>query len=129
EDHDGFAVGDIARFGGVARRIFRVPAARGYDLSRIQKVVRNLNGLIQETARIIAQVDNIAFEPRADLTFQLSDRTFERRRRLFVERAEPNVSDVSFAMKFDGVDLHDSPRERDVERFLGARPQYGQCNF
>ena len=56
-------------------------AAGGNDLAAGEEIVRHLDRLIQQAARIVAQVEHIALDAGADLLLQIAHRLFQARRR------------------------------------------------
>jgi len=68
------AVGNIAWLGVVTLRVFRLAPARRNDLARIQKIIGNGNRLVENAAAIVSQIDDEAFETRANLTLETPDR-------------------------------------------------------
>ncbi len=129
QHHDGLAFGDVAALGVIALRIFGMTATSGNHFAAGQKIVRDLDRLIQKAAGIVAQIDDVALDAGADLLLQLAHRLLQARRGLFVEARQPDVTDIAFAPPRVGVHLHHGALQGHVERLLLAFAQNGEGNF
>src|SRR5262249_17796599 len=94
----------LARTRVVALRVTRAAAARGDDFALIEECVRNVDRLIKQPARIVAQVDHDAFELAADLRLRLIDRTFQTVFGLLVERCDADIGDIVFRTEANAFD-------------------------
>src|SRR5690606_31151239 len=85
--------------------------------------------LIQESTRVVAQVDDIAPDlVHADLLVDLLDRRFEAVEGLRVERRHADVADIALFTGAHGMNRDDIAHKPDVERLLGAGPADRQGN-
>jgi hypothetical protein len=62
QDDDRLALGQIARPGVEALGLLGITAAGGDDLALVQERIRDRNRLIEQAARIVAQVDDEPFD-------------------------------------------------------------------
>ena len=68
---DGLAVREVAAARIVALRVLGLAAAGGNDFAAGEEIVGDRDRLIQQAARIVAQIEHIAPEPGADLLLQI----------------------------------------------------------
>ena len=75
EHDDRLALGEVAGLGVEALRLVGVAAAGRDDLAAVEEGVGHHDGLVEQAARIVAQVDDVALElVGADLGRELVDR-------------------------------------------------------
>jgi hypothetical protein len=92
-------------------------SARRDDLAALDEGARDGDRLIEQPARIVAQVDDEADQLVAGLLLQVLDRVLEPGVSLLVEAGDADVADiVPLEMRLDRLDLDDGPGEDDVER-------------
>jgi hypothetical protein len=89
----------------------------------IQESVRNRDRLVEQAARIVAQVQDIALQRPAGLVLQLLDRLFEPRRGLLVERGDPQVADFSLQSAAHRLHGDDGACNGDIEGFAPGPPE------
>ena len=94
---DRHARQDLARARVVALRVAGAPSARRDDFALIEERVRNADRLIEQAARIVAQVEDDAAQAAADLGLRLIDGLLEPVFGLLVERRDADVGDVAFS--------------------------------
>src|SRR5207237_1981286 len=95
-------------------------ACRG-DLSAIEERVRDRDRLIQEPARIIAQIDDVAFERRAGILLDGGDRALEAFLRLIGEGGDADITDIlvrALDARLDRLHLNLLAHQLDIERVL-----------
>ena len=124
DQHDHrLAVGEVAGVGVVALGLVGVAAAGRDDLAALEEGVGDGDRLVEEAARIVAQVDDVALDlVLADRRLQLVDRRLEAVEGLFVEGGDADVADrvlLARAHRLDGDLLAD---QLDVERLVDVRP-------
>ena len=77
QDDDRLALGQVTRPGVETLRLLGSAAAGRDNLAPVQEGIGDRNRLIEQTARIVAQVDNEPFDlVGADLAGQIVDRPF-----------------------------------------------------
>ena len=62
QDDDRLALGQVARAGVEALGLLGITAPGGNDLAPVQERVRDRNRLIEQAARIVAQIDDETFD-------------------------------------------------------------------
>src|ERR1700749_186848 len=70
----------------------------------IEKIVGHLHRLVQQPARIVAQVDDIAADIGPDLFLEVAHRPFQARRGLFIEAGQGPLERLLLAGALDGQD-------------------------
>ncbi len=94
-------------------------AAGRDDLALAQEIVRHGDRLIQQAARIVAQVEHDAGELGAGLAAQVLDGVLDAAVGLLVEAGDADIADiVAFELFLHRLDLDDGALHRDVERIL-----------
>ena len=78
-------VGQVARPCVRPLRLLEIAALGQHDCALIQECVGHRDRLIEQAARIVAQVDDVALELRTDLLLQILDRLLQIGRGLLVE--------------------------------------------
>ena len=121
QDHNRQAFGQITGAGVVALGILFDPAARRHDLAALQEGIGDGDGLVQQSARVVAQVEDETDQLVAQLLLDLGHRGFNARCRLLGEAGDPDIADAAV---LDAVahrlDPDDVTRDRDLEGFLVA---------
>src|SRR5262249_21958771 len=78
-----------------ALRLFGIAAAGRYDLALLQECLGDRNRLVQQASRIVAQIENVAFDlVGAELTIEILDPLFQPVSGPLVESRNPNITDV-----------------------------------
>jgi len=85
-------LGQIAGVGGAALGFLGVASAGGDDLAALQEGVGNGDRFFQETAGIVAQVDDEAFQLVANLAGESVDLPLQPLGGLFVERGDADIA-------------------------------------
>src|SRR6202042_1856260 len=95
------AVDEVARHGVEALNLIGLAAPDRDDFAAVEKRAGHPHRLIQQAARIVAQIDNVALDllPR-NLRPQRLDRGFELVGHPAVELGDPDVSDVAAFVTF-----------------------------
>src|SRR5262249_34247156 len=94
QDDDLLAFGEIARLGGVTL-IFGAPAQRD-DLAALEQVIGYGDHLVQQSAGIVAQVDDVSLEVAVgDLIADARDRLLETFLGLIIEGRDADVADIA----------------------------------
>src|SRR4029077_20800918 len=89
------ALGQIAWTGIEALGLLSIAAACRDNLALVQEGVRDRNRLIEQAARIIAQIDDEAFDlVGAELAGQIADRLFQGVGGLLAELRDADIADV-----------------------------------
>ena len=92
---DRLALGQIAGPGVEALRFFGVAAAGGDDFTLVQERIRHRDRLIEQAARIVAQIDHEALDlVSAELTGQIADRFLQTVGSLLVELRNADITDI-----------------------------------
>ena len=86
---------------------------------RFQEIIRYCDRLVEHTAAIVAQVDDIALGSRADLFLERAHGRLQSVIGVLVEGRNADVADIAFAMEFHRFDFDDGARQLHVERFVG----------
>src|SRR5579864_327480 len=73
QDDERLALGEVARMRRAALGFLGVAAAGRDDLAALEERVGDRDRLLQEPARIVAQVDDVALDLVADLVLQIGD--------------------------------------------------------
>src|SRR5690606_12418601 len=98
-------------------------------LTAFQKGVGHIDGLIEKTARIEAEVENIALQlVGRNVCLDLLDRLLQVVIGLFREGNNPHVADVTLDARFYGAYGNDFTNDGDIERLIGAFTKNGQLN-
>ncbi len=96
------------------------------DLALVEKGVGNRDGLVEQTARIVAQVDDDADHGVADLFLQRVQLTLEFLFGLLTELVDADVGDIALEVAADRADLDDRTGDRDVEILIDVGPMDGE---
>ena len=118
KDDHRLALGQVARTRIVAHRFLRITAPGRNDFAAVEEAIDDVDRLVEQTARIVAQVENIAFELGGrDIVLEFLNRRANTLKRLFVELGDSNVADIvaflTFANRFD---LDHGPGKLDILR-------------
>src|SRR6266851_4113528 len=89
-----FALGQIARMRGAALGFLGVAAAGRDDLAALEEGVGNGNRFFQQTAGIVAQVDDVAFKLVAEPRRQVADFTLQAFGGLLVAHGAADIADI-----------------------------------
>ena len=116
QHHQRQLAGDVARLGVEALGVVRPPRLGRDDLALVEEIVRHLDGLVEKPTRIVAQVEDDALEPGADLFPDLLHRVLDAVRRLLAERGDADVADLAFGLPAHRLDLDHRAGQRHVER-------------
>ena len=115
--------GDVAGARVVALRILAAPAAGRHDLALVEKRVRHRDRLIEQAARIVAQIEDHPDQLVAGLLLQVLHRVVEADIGLLVEGRDPDIADiVALEMGADRLDLDRRAGQLDVEGLLPFAP-------
>ena len=68
-------------------------AMGGDDFARVQEIVAHGNGLVEQPARVVAQVENIAMDLPWAWLLQVVDGVTDMRIGIFIEAVEPDIAD------------------------------------
>src|SRR5262245_17963116 len=121
QDDDRLALGDVAGPGVEALGLVGVAAAGRDDLALLEEGIRHRNGLVEQAARVVAQVDDEALQLVARLVHHLVDRAPHAFGGLFVELADADIGDVvAFHAVAHRTHPDDVARDRDLDRLFGA---------
>ena len=119
---DRLAVGEVAGLGVEALRLVGVAAAGRDDFALVEEGVGHRDRLIEQAARIVAQVDDVALDlVGADLGLELVDGGLQPVEGLLAERGDADVADVAFGARAHRLDGDLGADELDVERLLDVR--------
>src|SRR5262249_2257727 len=91
---DRFVLGEVARAGIEALGFLGVATARRYDLALLQERIGDRNRLVEQSVRIVAQIDDEALELVAGLGGEIGDRLLQVFRGLLVELGDADKADV-----------------------------------
>src|SRR5690606_6525664 len=95
------------------------PAGRE-DAARIEEGVGYGHRLADQTAGIVAQVEDVAEEAVAQLAFDRDDRFLQTALRLPVEAGDPDIADSALRVIADRSEVDGLPRERDLKGLADA---------
>ena len=116
QNNNRLAINQIPATGGKALAVLIVAATGRYNFTAFQKRIGNGNRLIQKTAGIIAQIQDIAFQfifGQSFLYFRYG--IFQTIIGLIGELGQPDVSDTVFQTEADGADFDDIAYDGDIE--------------
>src|SRR6185312_14481022 len=129
DQHDHLlSVGDVAQSRVGPLRLLDIAAPGQHDRTPVEKIIRHGNRLVEQAAGIVAEIDDVALELRADRLLQIANRLFQIGGRLLVEAGDVNVGDVVFRAVFHRLDADDVADHADVEGFVHALPQDGESD-
>src|SRR5690606_25634311 len=116
------AVGDIAALGCETLALVGRSAQRAGrdDLALVQEGIRHRDRLVEQAARIVAQVDDVALQLGAHLALQLVDRGDEVLRGVLVERRNAQIAELALAARTHHAGLDDGAGDLHVEGFRRA---------
>ena len=121
DEHDDLlAVSLVARVGIRPLRLLLVATLGDHDGAILQEVVGHGDRLIEQSARVVAQVDDVALEILADRLLGLVDRLDEVGVRLLVEGRHLDVGDVALVVRLHWVDADDVAHHLHVEGIVNA---------
>src|SRR5579862_1763403 len=113
--------------GAVALRLLGVAAARRNDLAALEESVRDRDRLVEETAGIVAEVEDVALHlVLAEVGLDLLDRRLEAIEGLLVEGGYADIADLAFLMRLHRLDGDLGTDQLDVEGLVDAFPLEGQ---
>ena len=112
-------------------RLFRVAAAGRDDLAALEKRVRHRDRLIEQAARIVAQIEDVALQlVLAHLRGNVGDRLLQSFRGLLVELADAHEADVvALDARAHRSHADDVARDRDLDRLVLALAHDGQLDL
>src|SRR5665213_3223770 len=99
--------------------IRRAPAHRE-NFAALEEIARDRDSLIQNAAAIVAQIDDIALDPGADLFLQRRYRGLQTAIGMIVESRDMDIADIAFAPRRDRLDRNETAHDLHVERLLDA---------
>ena len=106
---------------------FGVAATGGDDLATVEERVGHRHGLIEQSTRIAAQVENDAAHRSLVLLVEVLDGGGERLTGVLLELGDAEIGVARFdQFVLDALDLDDGTRQRDDERFLFVLAHHGQ---
>ena len=94
QDDHGLAVGDIALLRVEALGFVGMAAAGRDNFALVEEAVGDGNRLVEQAARIVAEIDDIALDLAAHLGFHAGKGLFEAFLGLLGERADAHIADV-----------------------------------
>src|SRR4030095_6961907 len=95
QDDDRLAVHQVAGFGVPALRLLALAAAGRDDLALVHEIVADGNRLVEQPARIVAQVEHQALHLALGRFLELGDGLLEAAVGLFAEARDADVADVA----------------------------------
>src|ERR1700751_2376600 len=118
---DGLGLGEVARAGIEALRLLGVAPACRYDLALLQEAVGDRDRLVEQSAGIVAQVDDVALDLVAGLGGKVGDRLLQAFGGLLVELGDADEADVvAFESRTHRADLDARTGNGNLERLLLA---------
>src|SRR6476659_2971734 len=123
DQHDDRLVrNEVTPARGESLSFLGVAAARRYDLASLQEGVGDRDRLVEQSAGIVAQVDDVALELVAGLGGKVGDRLLQAFGGLLVELGDADEADVvAFEPRTHRADLDARTGNGDLERLLLAR--------
>ncbi len=91
---DRLALGQVARMRGAALGLLGVAAAGRHDLALLQERVGDGDRFLEQAARIVAEVDDVALELVTDLVREVGDLALQAFGGLLVEGGDADIGDV-----------------------------------
>ena len=122
QDDDGKPVGDVARLGVEALGLVGPARPRRDHLAAIEEGVRHLDRLIEQPARVVAEIENQALDVVADLVLHFLHGALDAGRSLLAERGDANIADVALGARAHRLDLDHRARDGHVERLAPGAP-------
>src|SRR5215204_7058843 len=127
---DRLTLDQVPGAGAEALGFFGVAAARRDDLAPLQERVRYRDRLIEQTARIVAQIDDEALQlVRRDLGLQIGDRLLQVLGGLLVDLGDADVADVVLRPRAHGPHADDVARDRYLDRLVLALAHDGELDL
>jgi len=115
--------GDVTGTGVVALGILATPPTGRHDFAFVEKCIGDRDRLIEQPARIIAQIEDHPEELATGLLLQVLHRVIEADIGLLVESRDPDIGDiVAFEMRTDRLDLDRRTDQFDVEGVFSFAP-------
>ena len=108
-----------------------ITAAGGDDLALVQERIRDRNRLIEQAARIVAQVDDEPFDlVGAELAGQIADRLFQAFGGLLVELRDADIADVvAFGVGAHRLHADHVAHDRHVDRLVLTLAHDGELDL
>ena len=129
QHHETLALGDVAMARIPALGVLGVAAARRDDLALVEEGVADADRLIEQAARIVAQIEHIALElVVADILLQAVEGVAQILGRLLVELRDLDVADIVLLAELHALHLDDLARELQLERILAILAQDGELD-
>ncbi len=118
QNDERLGVRKIARTRVIAHRFVGVATARRNDLAVIDERVHDGDRLIEQTARIVAQVEDIALQLVVrDIRLEFQQRVADAIGGLLVELRDPDIADiVALFRRADGFNFDDRTGQLDIAR-------------
>jgi len=131
QDNDRLVAGFVAAPRHVALIVLGVAAARGHDFfPRVKKRTGDRDGLIQQSAGVVAQIEHITDELVADLFIGFRQSRVESRLGLLVERLDADIGYIPFGLPTHGLHPDNRALQRNVEGLAAdAAAAHGQRDF
>ena len=127
--HNRQPFGNIAFFGGVFDCIFFIAWTGRNDFTLIQEQIGNVDCLVKQAARIVAYVDNNAFQFVAQFLFGIFNCLGGHRVDIFAERGNADINHViGFDAVFNRLYFNFLAFEGNFQRFF-VNPANGQFDF
>ncbi len=122
QHHHRLAAGQVAGLGLVAIHVLRVAAAGGDDLARFEEGVGDRHRLVEQPARIVAQVEHIALHVvrAAHLLLHLQDALLQVLEGLLGELGHAQHAHIALDPALGRGDLDVGAGDHDVEGLVGA---------
>src|SRR6266498_1521961 len=118
---DRLVLGEVARARIEPLGFLGGAAARRYDLALLQERIGDRNRLVEQSARIVAQVDDEALELVAGLGGEVGDRFLEALGGLLVELGDADKADVvAFEARAHRAHLNARAGDGDLDRLVLA---------
>src|SRR5258708_26044152 len=100
------------------------------DQAAVEEIIGNFHRLIQQSARIIAQIEDQSLDLAVILRFELVDRFLDALARILLESGYADVAiSIGQHLRFDRLNLDDVAREADGEQLGHAVAMQGQLDL
>ena len=120
QDDDRLVLGEVAGARIEPLGFFGIAAARRYDLALFQERIGHRDGLIEQPAGIVAQVDDEALELVAGLGGEIGDRLLQALGGLLVELGDADEADIVLETRAHRAHADDVARDRHLDRLVLA---------
>src|SRR6202034_3694960 len=131
ENDHRLALGHVARPRIEALRLLRVAPARRHDLALVEEGVGDRDRLIEQAARVVAQIDDVALDlVGAELAAEIIDRLLQAVGGLLVELRDAYIPDViAFGVRTHRFHANDVAHDRQIDRLVGAFAHDGELDL